>query len=142
MALTTFGAIMGFAAGMVKRGQEVYQSALGKAKVPALRDALQELLKEQGKNHSLMDMTRREHVTEMILEPIAGLRQEDYEMEVLVPEQTNDADLLRIVSVVEETQGKFFTDCSAKIPLPEVARIFQKVARKKESNLMKLKSLG
>jgi len=52
-------------------------------------------------------MTRREHVTEMILEPIAGLRQEDYEMEVLVPEQTNDADLLRIVSVVEETQGNF-----------------------------------
>ena len=142
MALTTFGAIMGFAAGMAKRGQEAYQAALGKAKAPALRDALQELVKEEGKNHSLMEMTRREHVTEMILEPIAGLRQEDYEMEVVVPEQATDADLLSIARVVEETQRKFFADCSGKIPLPEVTRIFQKVARKKESNLMKLKSLG
>jgi hypothetical protein len=142
MALTTFGAIMGFAAGMVKRGQEVYQASLEKTKTPVLRDALQDLMKEQGKNHALMEMTRREHVTEMILEPVTGLRQEDYEVEVSIPEQANDGDLVRIARVVEETQRKFFTDCSAKIPLPEVARIFQKVARKKESNLVKLKSLG
>ncbi|MEW6668968.1 MAG: hypothetical protein AB1512_27475 [Thermodesulfobacteriota bacterium] len=141
MALTTFGAIMGFAAGMVKRGQEVYQAAQEKAKTQALRDALQELLKEQGKNHALMEMTRREHVTEMILEPITGLRQEDYEMDVVVPAQASDGELLGIALSVEETQRRFFTDCSAKIPLPEVARIFQKVVRKRESNLERLKSL-
>jgi rubrerythrin len=50
--------------------------------------------------------------------------------------------LLRIALSVEETQRKFFSDCSAKIPLPEVARIFQKVARKKESNLLRLKGLS
>jgi len=49
MALTTFGAIMGFAAGMVKRGQEVYQSALGKAKVPALRDACRNCSRNRGR---------------------------------------------------------------------------------------------
>ena len=142
MALTTFGAIMGFAAGMAKRGQEVYQAAFEKAKAPLLRDALQDLHKEQGKNQALMEMTRREHVTEMILEPITGLRQEDYEMHVVVPGQANDADLLKIALVVEEMQKKFFSDCSAKIPLPEVVRIFQKVARKRESNLEKLGNLG
>jgi hypothetical protein len=141
MALTTFGAIMGFAAGMVKRGQEVYQAAHEKAKTPALRDALQELLKEEGKNHSLMEMTRREHVTEMILEPVTGLRQEDYEVEVAVPQQANDAEWVKVALLVEERERKFFSDCSAKIPLPEVARIFNKVARKKESNLAKLRNL-
>ena len=141
MALTTFGAIMGFAAGMVRRGQEVYQAAVQSAKDPALRDALQELLTEEGKNHSLMEMTRREHVTEMILEPITGLRQEDYEVEVDVPEQGGDAELLKIALSREEKERKFFSDCSAKIPLPEVARIFSKVVRKKESNLTKLRNL-
>jgi rubrerythrin len=142
MALTTFGAIMGFAAGMVKRGREVYEAALEKAEARALREALQELIKEQGKNHALMETTRREHVTEMILEPIAGLRQEEYETDVVVPAQTNDGELLGVALSVEDTQRKFFTDCSAKIPLPEVARIFRKVARKKESNLERLKSLS
>jgi hypothetical protein len=141
MALTTFGAIMGFAAEMVKRGQEAYQAALKKAKAPVLRDALQELLKEQGKEHSLMEMTRREHVTEMILEPISGLRQEDYEMEVVVPEQVNDAELLKIALILEEKQKKFLTDASTRIPLPEAAKIFRKMVKQKESNLTKLKNL-
>jgi rubrerythrin len=142
MALTTFGAIISFASGMVKRGQEIYQAALEKTKTPGIRDTLQELHKEQGKNLALMEMTRREHVTEMILEPITGLVQEDYETELDVPAQGTDTELLRIALSVEETQRKFFSDCSAKIPLPEVARIFQKVARKKESNLLRLKGLS
>jgi hypothetical protein len=36
---------------------------------------------------------------------------------------------------------KYFSDCSAKIPLPEVARIFRKVVRKKEFNLKRLRDL-
>lgn len=142
MALTTFGAIMGFAAGMVRRGEETYQSAVPKAKASALREALQDLLTEEGRNHSLMENARREHVTEMILEPITGLRQEEYDLDVKVSDQAKDADLVKIALLVEEKEMKFFSDCSAKIPLPEVARIFRKVARKKESNLLRLKNLG
>jgi rubrerythrin len=141
MALTTFGAIMGFAAGMVRRGQQVYQVAQEKAKAQALREVLQELVKEEGKTLSLMEVTRREHVTEMILEPIAGLRQEDYEKDVIVPEEASDGDLARIAMAVEEEERKFFSDCAARIPLPEGARIFKKIARKKETNLPKLRIL-
>jgi rubrerythrin len=141
MALTTFGAIMGFAAGMVRRGEEIYRGAVQSAKDPALRDALQDLLAEEAKNHTLMETARREHVTEMILEPITGLRQEDYEMEVEMPEGGGDADLLKIALSLEEKEMKYFSDCSAKIPLPEVARIFRKVVRKKELNLKRLRDL-
>jgi len=141
MALTTFGAVMGFAAEILRRTGEFYQVAVKKTQSPPLREVLQSLLVEEGKNQSLMEKTRRENVTEMILEPISGLAQEDYEMIAEVPDQPADSDLLRIALTLEEQERKFFADASAKIPLPEVARTFRKMAQKKDSNLIKLRNL-
>ena len=142
MALSTFGAIMGFASEMVRNALEIYQIAVEKAKDPALKETLQALLKEEEKNYSLMEQTRRENVTEMILEPITGLRQEDYEMDVKLSDHTKDVDLLKVALALEEKEKKFFIDSSAKIPLPEVARIFRRIAQRKEKNLTQLKSLS
>ena len=142
MALGTFGAIMGFASEMVRNALEIYQIAVEKAKDPALKETLQALLKEEEKNYSLMEQTRRENVTEMILEPITGLRQEDYEMDVKLSDHTKDVDLLKVALALEEKEKKFFIDSSAKIPLPEVARIFRRIAQRKEKNLTQLKSLS
>jgi hypothetical protein len=142
MGLTTFGAIMGFAAEMAGKTEEVYKAFMSRAKTQTLRDVLQALAEEGGKNHALMIKTRRENVTEMILEPVTGLQQEDYEIDLKVPEVTEDASLLKAALMLEERQKKFFRDASSKVPLPEVARIFRKVAQKKEENLARLQGLG
>ena len=42
----------------------------------------------------------------------------------------------------DEREKKVFSDVSSKVPLPEVARIFRKLAQKKQENLEKLQSLG
>jgi hypothetical protein len=142
MALTTFGAIMGFAAEITGQTAEIYKTLGQKAKDLGLREMLHALSVEGGKNHSLMEKTRRENVTEMILEPISGLRQDDYEIDLKVTDQMGDADLLKAVLVFEEREKKFFSDVSSKLPLPEVARIFRKMALKKQENLAKLQSLA
>ena len=46
MGLTTFGAIAGFAAEMLRRKGEIYQVAHQKAQTPALREVLRVLLME------------------------------------------------------------------------------------------------
>jgi hypothetical protein len=84
---------------------------------------------------------RREKVTELILESVTGLQQEDYEIDPKVPEVTEDEDLLRAVWMIEEKKRKFFRDASSKLPFPEVARAFRKVAQKKEENLERLQGL-
>jgi hypothetical protein len=142
MALSTFGAIMGFAAEMVGQTRDTYKALIEKAKNPALKEVLQELAVEKGKNHSLMEKTRRENVTEMILEPVAGLHEEDYEVDLKGLEQKDDADLLRVALILEQREKRFFQDASAKLPLPEVARIFRKISRKMEEDLEKLQRLG
>ena len=142
MALSTFGAIMGFAAEMVGKAGETYEVLCEKARDPVLKASLKELAGEAAKNHSLMEKTRRENVTEMILEPITGLEQDDYGVDLKGPSQADDKDLLKIALLLEERSKRFFQDASSKVPLPEVARIFRKVGQKKEENLTKLQSLG
>ncbi len=142
MSLSTFGAIMGFASEMVGGALDIYKAAVQKAKDPVLKETLQALLEEEEKNYKLMEQTRRENVTEMILEPIAGLHRGDYEMDVKVSDHAKDADLLKMALTLEEKEQKFFHDVSEKVPLPEVARIFRKIAQRKEKNLTKLKSFG
>lgn len=141
MALTTFGAIMGFAVEMIGRSMDIYRTAVEKVKDPVLKEKLQALLEEGKKNSSLMEQTRRENVTEMILEPIAGLQREDYEIDLKISGASEDSDLLKVVLSLEENEKRFFHDSSEKVPLPEVSRIFRKIARKKEKNIDHLKSL-
>jgi hypothetical protein len=142
MTLSTFGAIMGFAAEMVGKAGETYETLSEKARDHALKAALKELAGEAVKNLSLMEKARRENVTEMILEPVTGLRQDDYGLDLKDLSQTEDTDLLKIALLLEERSKRFFQDASTKIPLPEVARIFRKVGQKKEENLTKLQNLG
>ncbi len=142
MALSTFGAIMGFSAKMVQQTETFYKMMVQKAKDPIFSEAFRILLQEEGKNYSLMEKTRRENVTEMILEPIAGLHEGDYEIEMERVDQTKDVDLLKMALILEERERRFFSEVSGKVPLPEVGRIFRKIAEKKERSLAKLKTLG
>ena len=142
MALSTFGAIMGFAAQMVGQTRDTYRALIEKAKDPALKELLQALAVEKEKNYSLMEKTRRENVTEMILEPVTGLHEEDYKVDLQELEQKDDADVLRVALILEQREKNFFQDASTKLPLPEVARIFRKISQKMEEDLEKLQRLG
>jgi rubrerythrin len=142
MALSTFGAIMGFAAEMVRETETFYKTMLRKVEDPVLREVFRVLAEEEAKNCALMERTRRENVTEMILEPVAGLHQGDYEIAAAEMDQAGDADLLNRALILEEREHRFFSTVSDKIPLPEVGRIFRKAAQRKEKSLIKLKTLG
>jgi hypothetical protein len=142
MALSTFGAIMGFAAEIARQAEDAYGVMEAKANDPVLRETLQLFQREGRKDHSLMEKTRRENVTEMMLEPVMGLHQEDYEIDLGIPERTDDVDLLKAAIVFEERGKRFFRDASCRLSLPEVARIFRKIAQKKEENVSKLQGIG
>jgi len=141
MALTTFGAIMAFAVDMVTQTGEYYKTLAPLATEAALKENLEDLAREEVKSRARIEETRRMNVTEMILEPVAGLLKKAYQMEVKIPEASADADILRLAVALEEREKRFFRDASAKVPLPEVARFFRKIAEKKERNLARLASI-
>jgi rubrerythrin len=132
---------MAFAADMVTQSGEYYKTLAPLTTGAALRENLEDLAREQVKSRARIEETRRMNVTEMILEPVAGLLQEVYEIEVRIPDPSADADVLGLAIALEEREKRFFLDASAKVPLPEVARFFRKIVEKKEKNLSRLASI-
>ncbi len=141
MALTTFGAIMGFALELIGETEATYKIMIQRARHPLLQELLSSLLDEARKNCSRMEQIRREHVTEMILEPVTGLNREDYQISLNINDLAEDVDFLKAILILEERERKFFQEASAKMPLPETARIFRKITQKKETNLDHLRSI-
>ena len=141
MSLSTFGAIMAFSFEMVRHALDTYRATVQKAKDPSLKEMLEALLQETEKYLVLMEQIRRENITEMILEPIHGLQRADYEMDIVLSDQTQDSGLVKTALIVEEKMRQFFYEASAKVPIPEVRKLFLKLAKKKEANLVRLEGL-
>jgi rubrerythrin len=136
MKLGTFGAVMGYAAQLIQQSAGFYETALHAVQNPELAALLQSLADDANKDLAALEQARRENVTEMILEPITGLRREEYEVDV--PRPASDAEIVQAAKRLEERDERFFRDASAKVPLPEVARLFRRMAAKKQKNLSKL----
>jgi len=134
---------MAFAAQSTRQTGEACGLLAQKTEHTALRQALETLSAEGVKNLALIEETRRLNVTEMILEPITGLREEEYRVGPMeAPAGSRAADLVKAALVYEERDRRFFQDASDKVPLPEVARFFRKMAKRKERNILLLRSLG
>ncbi len=136
MELGTFGAVMGYAAQLIQQSLSFYEAALPAAGNAELKGLLQSLADDAHKDLAAMEQARRENVTEMILEPITGLVREKYEIDVKKP--AGDDEIVESAIRLEERDQKFFRDALAKVPLPEVARLFRRVAQRKEKNLSKI----
>jgi hypothetical protein len=141
MELGTFGAVMAFALQVVNQSAVFYESVCDRAKGPELKEVLKVLQDGANRDRATMEQTRREYVTEMILEPIAGLRQEDYVATVDESILGSDAAIVKTALLLEGRDQRFFDASAAKLPLPEVARLFRKVAKRREENLAKLHAL-
>jgi hypothetical protein len=138
MELGTFGAVMAFASQVVTQSAGFYETVCDRATGPELKEVLKALRDGAHRDRATMEQARRENVTEMILEPIAGLRREDHVATVDESILGSDAAIVKTALLLEGRDQRFFEVSAAKLPLPEVARLFRKVAKRREENLAKL----
>ena len=83
---------------------------------------------EGEKRAKVLERTRRECVAEMILEPISDFHSEDYPV-AAVTSAANAAEWVKTALQIEAVAEKFYSMASAKVTVPEVARILKKVAK-------------
>lgn len=143
MELNTFGVIIRFAIEKEREAMSFYKETAQNVKDPNVKEALLFLSKEAKKHVGWLERIRQEHVAEMILEPITGLRRRDYEIEVKLSGNINDNDinLLTLARQHEKKIQQFYLDAALKISIPEVRRIFKKLAEEKAKWRVKLESL-
>lgn len=133
MDITTFGAVMKFALDRENELKEVLDRAAGNDGLLHLRDRIEALSKCGKKNIMFLERTRRENINEMVLEPISGLNAEDYLFDANSIEGMSPADVEAFLRTSAERMAKFYLDAAGKLPVDEVKRTFERLAKSRDN---------
>lgn len=109
--LNNFGAIFTFAIEMETRLRDYYQRAGDSARAA-----------DADKRRANLERVRRENVTEIKLEPIEGLSEADYALNL-------DDVSAAGQQAVEATAARFYTDTAPKINVREAQRALERCAK-------------
>jgi len=126
MELGTFGAIL--RSGLDRESQAaVFYRAGARGDLEGLFGRLADGSEKRTKE---LERARREGVAEMILESISGLEADSY---VVLLDQAADAKKrIEQGARLEEASARFYRDAAAKIPIREIVRLFERLAKDNE----------
>ena len=143
MPLTNFGAILNFAETVEREDMEFYRQASGIESAAPYRVLFEMFAGEGKKNVSLVQRTRRENVTEMILEPIRDFSRERYLKTVGDARSMDLSGILAAADILENRAICYYTDAAEKIrALPEVSRALKTLAKKRTKRIAQLQNLS
>ena len=138
MSLNTFGAILTFAIDLEGTLQVFYEAASKLDGTASSAEAFQNYARQSAKRKQQLIATRQDNVTEMVLEPISGLNQIDYEAQVKQPSSVDK--VLAEAIDIETRAERFYTDAGPKLNVTEPRRVFQKLARQNSERLAELRA--
>jgi rubrerythrin len=142
MPLENFGSILNFAEELELQDLGFYKTV---AENPACADhkhMFEEFAAAINKNVKSVQRTRRENVTEMILEPIKDFIRAPFCEECEGADSMGASEAVDAARRLEERAVRYYTEAAAKIKAqPEVARALKTVGKKHTAHLNKLKEM-
>jgi hypothetical protein len=142
MPLENFGSILNFAEEIESQDQAFYEAAAGNPACAAFRQLFSELAVEAGKNVKAIQRTRRENVTEMILEPIRDFVRAPFCEACEGAAVLGAAEVLEAARRLETRAQRYYTEAAEKISaLPEVSRSLKAFGKIRKARQAKLASL-
>ncbi|MCG6908933.1 MAG: hypothetical protein LJE94_02275 [Deltaproteobacteria bacterium] len=142
MPLINFGSILSFAEELEKQDEDFYAAVAANPAFSDQKDLFEQFLKDARKNIKTVQRTRRENVTEMILEKINDFTRAPYCEEVDPAEAESIGDILDSARCLEKRAERYYTDAAVKIKaLSEVSRALKTIGKKHTAHLRKLDTL-
>ena len=143
MPLTNFGAILNFAEKVEQTDMDFYRQASEKTAAAPHQELLGSFARESKKHISLIQRTRRENVTEMILEPIRDFVRDSYQLTVDDAGAMDGPAILAAAVKLERRAIDYYSDAAEKIrALPEVSRALKTLAKKRTQRLGQVENLN
>jgi len=137
MDLGTAGSILSYALDIEVKAAEFYQRAIDGATNANMKTALEEIHQRHRKIARTLERMRKETVTEMILEPIHGLKGDDF-----VIEPQNMPTTTETSKKMEQTILEFLRVSGEKVSfLPQMKGMLEEIAEKILKNLGTLNNL-
>jgi rubrerythrin len=142
MPLENFGSILNFAEEMEKQDQEFFSAVAGNPACGAYKAMFEQFAADSNKNVKTVLRTRRENVTEMILEPIRDFTRAPYCEKCAEAGSMPAEDALATANRLVDRAERYYTEAAVKIKaLPEVARALKIMAKKHKAHREKLASV-
>jgi rubrerythrin len=142
MPLISFGSILSFAEELEKQAETFYAAAAANPAFAEHKDLFNQFLKGSRKNIKDVQRTRRENVTEMILEPVKDFTRAPFCEEIDPTETETSAEILDAARCLEKKTERYYTEASVKIKaLSEVSRALKMIGKKHTIHLKKLDTL-
>lgn len=142
MPLENFGSILNFAEKLEKQDQEFFSAVANNPACGEYKEMFEQFATDAGKNVKVVQRTRRENVTEMILEPIRNFTRTPYCEECTEASSMGVKDALATANRLVDRAERYYTEAAVKIKaLPEVARALKTIAKKHKAHREKLASL-
>lgn len=131
MPLNNFGSICTFAEAMENLMQTFYAGAAANPSCADMAERYQRFARDSRKHVQSLQRTRRENVTEMILEPIQDFHRAPFRMEYADPTDRPPEAVLADARSLEETAEIFYRTAAEKIrAMPEAARGLKTIGKK------------
>ncbi|MBW1891845.1 MAG: ferritin-like domain-containing protein [Deltaproteobacteria bacterium] len=142
MPLINFGSILSFAEDLEKQDEAFYAAASANPAFAEHKDLFDQFLKDARKNIKNAQRTRRENVTEMILEPIKDFTRAPYCEEIDPAEAKSIKEIIESARCMEKRAERYYNDAAIKIKaLSEVSRALKTIGKKHTAHLRKLDAL-
>ena len=143
MELTNFGSIMGFAAELEGADRAFYEAAASNPACAAYKELLEEFAKDEKKNEKNMLRARREHVTEMVLEPITDFSREPFMSDREITPQMSLEQIMARALALEEKAQNFYSQAAEKTKgLAEISRVLAKTGKKRAAHKARLEEIS
>ena len=142
MPLENFGSILNFAEELEQQDEAFYSAAANNPACAEQKALYDQFAADAKKNIKDIQRTRRENVTEMILEPIKDFVRAPFCEECEGAATMNAPDVLDAAKTLENRAERYYTAAAVKIKaLSEVARALKTVSKKHTPHLIKLAEL-
>jgi rubrerythrin len=142
MPLENFGSILNFAEELEKQDQTFFATIAGNQACAEYKEMFEKFASDAGKNIKDVQRTRRENVTEMILEPVRNFTRAPF-CEECADASTMDVEAAlatakRLVARAE----RYYSEAAEKIKAqPEVSRALKTIGKKHKAHREKLAAL-
>lgn len=142
MPLINFGSILSFAEELENQELTFYSDAVLNEACSMYSETFSQFAKEAQNNIKNIQRTRRENVTEMILENIDGFTRQPYCAECGLAAEMDAATTLETARMLEERSVRYYSAAAEKLKSqPEVARALKLIGKKHIARQGKLGSL-
>ena len=142
MPLENFGSILNFAEQIESEDQAFYEILINNPACAEHKSVYEGLARDAQKNVKNIQRTRRENVTEMILEPIKDFVRAPFCEECQGADSLSAAEALETAKRLEDRGLRYYTEAAEKIKAqPEVARALKMVGKKRKAHISKLAEL-